>query len=52
MDETITISKERYEQLIATEFAMKILVEARYSGKRLDVLDAVLDTMREEEKKC
>lgn len=52
MDNTIAIDKERYERLLATEFAMKILVEVRYSAKRLDVLDAVLDTMREEEKRC
>jgi hypothetical protein len=49
MDETITISVKRYERLLAAEFALKVLAERRYNSDRQDVLDAILDAMREEE---
>lgn len=52
MDNTITISTERYERLCAIEFAMKILLDNRYSPVRQSVLDAVMDTMAKEEDKC
>lgn len=52
MDNTITISVERYERLCAAECVMKILLASRYSPSRQSVLDAVLDTLAKEEQTC
>lgn len=52
MDNTVTISINRYEQLLKSEFALRILIENRYSTGQEAVHAAVARTMEKEEQTC
>ena len=52
MDNTVTISTERYAQLVKAEVALSILVENQYAPDLSHILSAVARTMKKEDEKC